>query len=32
VTFEAPPLDELETVPLFEGQAAAAQRAAPTGN
>lgn len=32
VEYEAPPLDELETVPLFEGQAVAAQSAAPTGN
>jgi Tfp pilus assembly protein PilN len=31
VTYEAPPLDELETVPLFEGQAAA-QSAVPRGN
>ena len=31
VTYESPPLDELETVPLFENQAAA-QSAAPTGN
>lgn len=32
ITYESPPLDELETVPLFEGQAAAAQRAVPAGN
>ena len=30
--FESPPLDELETVPLFDDQSAAAQTAAPTGN
>ena len=34
VAYEAPPVEELETVPLFEDQvgAAAAQVAAPTGN
>lgn len=32
VAYEAPPLDEVETVPLFEAQSAAARPAAPTGN
>jgi len=32
VVFESPPIEELETVPLFDNQAAAAQSAAPTGN
>ena len=32
VTYEPPPLDELESVPLFEGTTAAAQSAAPLGN
>ena len=30
--YESPPLDELETVPLFDDQTAAAQTAAPGGN
>ncbi len=32
VTYESPPLEELQTVPLFNNNAAAAQRAAPAGN
>jgi Tfp pilus assembly protein PilN len=32
VVFESPPIEELETIPLFDNQAAAAQSAAPTGN
>ncbi|HSH75290.1 MAG TPA: PilN domain-containing protein [Longimicrobiales bacterium] len=32
VTYEAPPLDELETVPLFDDQTAAGQRAVAAGN
>jgi len=32
VAYEAPPIEELETVPLFDNQGAAAQTAAPTGN
>jgi hypothetical protein len=31
VTYESPPLDELQTVPLFD-EAASAQSAAPGGN
>jgi len=32
VAYEAPPLEELETVPLFEAQSAPTPTAAPTGN
>jgi Tfp pilus assembly protein PilN len=32
VTYEAPPLDELQTVPLFEEDAMSAQTAVPAGN
>jgi Tfp pilus assembly protein PilN len=32
VAYEPPPLEELETVPLFNNQAAAAQTATPPGN
>jgi Tfp pilus assembly protein PilN len=32
VTYEPPPLDELETVPLFDNQATAPQAASPAGN
>lgn len=32
VTYDSPPIEELETVPLFQNQAAAAQTAAPRGN
>ena len=32
VTYESPPIEELETVPLFDNQSAAARTAAPPGN
>lgn len=32
VTYESPPIEELETVPLFDNQAAAARTATPSGN
>ena len=32
VTYESPPIEELETVPLLDNQAAAARTAAPSGN
>jgi Tfp pilus assembly protein PilN len=32
VIYESPPIEELETVPLFQNSAAAAQTAAPAGN
>jgi Tfp pilus assembly protein PilN len=32
VSYEPPPLDELETVPLFDNTTVAGQSAAPTGN
>jgi Tfp pilus assembly protein PilN len=32
VVYESPPIEELETVPLFDNQASAAQSAAPAGN
>lgn len=32
VTYESPPLDELQTVPLFDEESAAAQTAVPGGN
>ena len=32
VTYESPPIDELQTVPLFDEETASAQSAAPAGN